>query len=268
MDDLKRQGKALVSSVSRQMRETYGGRPDKVSADAGTYMFHYIVSEGVVYLTMAEKSYPKALAFEYLEELRSEFTRLYGPEVDGVSRPYAFVKFDTFIQRTRKLYVDHRTHRNLQKLQGTLHEVHQVMTQNIQEILGQGSRLDRMTEMSSHLSQGESGGARGPARSESPGSRGRRAAPPPLPPTPRCPRPPAAPDPPRPPAPRGPPRPPPILHPHPLPLPRRPRRRAESKAYHRKTKDMYFNALLRKYVPVAVIVAVVLLVLLVRWRFY
>ena len=43
---------------------------------------------------------------------------------------------------------------------------------------------------------------------------------------------------------------------------------AESKAYHKKTKDMYMNALIRKYVPVIVIVAVVLLVLLVRWRFY
>lgn len=64
-----------------------------------------------------DKAYPRALAFEYLEELKSEFMKLYGSEVDTVSKHYAFVKFDTFIQRTRKLYLDHRTHRNLEKLQ-------------------------------------------------------------------------------------------------------------------------------------------------------
>lgn len=40
------------------------------------------------------------------------------------------------------------------RAQGTLQEVHQVMTQNINDILGQGAKLDRMTEMSSMLSQG------------------------------------------------------------------------------------------------------------------
>lgn len=33
------------------------------------------------------------LAFQYLEELVSEFSRLYGPQIDSVARPYAFIKF-------------------------------------------------------------------------------------------------------------------------------------------------------------------------------
>lgn len=52
LDVYKRQGKAIVSSISRQMRESYGNRPDKVSADAGLYMFHYMISDGVVYMTL------------------------------------------------------------------------------------------------------------------------------------------------------------------------------------------------------------------------
>ena len=45
------------------------------------------------YLTLAEKSYPKRLAFQYLEELQSEFSRLYGRQIDTATRPYAFIKF-------------------------------------------------------------------------------------------------------------------------------------------------------------------------------
>lgn len=58
-------------------------------------MFHYIVSDGVVYLTLAEKGYPKKLAFQYLEELRKEFTSLYGAQIEGTTRPYAFIRFGT-----------------------------------------------------------------------------------------------------------------------------------------------------------------------------
>jgi vesicle transport protein SEC22 len=51
-------------------------------------------AQGVSFLTLAERSYPKKLAFQYLEELSNEFNRLYGGQhVDSVSRPYAFIKF-------------------------------------------------------------------------------------------------------------------------------------------------------------------------------
>lgn len=97
------------------------------------------------------QGYPKKLAFQYLEELSGEFGRLYGTQVDGVSRPYAFIKFDTFIQKTKKLYLDTRTQRNLSKLTEELSEVHSIMTRNIAEVLGQGQQLDNMSRMSSAL---------------------------------------------------------------------------------------------------------------------
>lgn len=68
-----------------------------------------------------------------------------------MSRPYAFIKFDTFIQKTKKLYLDTRTQRNLSKLTEELSEVHSIMTRNIQEVLGQGQQLDNMSRMSNAL---------------------------------------------------------------------------------------------------------------------
>ena len=49
---------------------------------------------------------------------------------------------DTYISKTRKLYMDTRTQRNIAKLSEDLSEVHQIMTRNIAEVLGQGERLD------------------------------------------------------------------------------------------------------------------------------
>lgn len=44
-----------MASLSRQAQQTYAGRPDKVSADAGVYMFHYTIFAGVVFLTLVRQ---------------------------------------------------------------------------------------------------------------------------------------------------------------------------------------------------------------------
>lgn len=68
--------------------------PEKLSAEAGPHTFHVLNANGVSFLTLAERSYPKKLAFQYLDELSNEFNRLYGgQQVESVSRPYAFIKF-------------------------------------------------------------------------------------------------------------------------------------------------------------------------------
>ena len=58
---------------------------------------------------------------------------------------------DTFIQRTKKLYVDTRTQRNLNKLNEELSDVQDIMKQNIQDVLGRGERLDTVMNKSSAL---------------------------------------------------------------------------------------------------------------------
>ena len=55
----------------------------------------YLIVDNVVYLTIAEKSYPRKLAFSYLDELSKEFANSYGSKVDAVRKPYAFVGFGT-----------------------------------------------------------------------------------------------------------------------------------------------------------------------------
>lgn len=60
------------------------------------YRLHsYLISENVVFLTIADKSYPRKLAFSYLDELSKEFSTTYGPKVETVRKPYAFVGFGT-----------------------------------------------------------------------------------------------------------------------------------------------------------------------------
>lgn len=57
----------------------------------------YLIADNVVYLVIADKSYPRKLAFSYLDELSKEFWTSYGSKVDAVRKPYAFVGFGEYL---------------------------------------------------------------------------------------------------------------------------------------------------------------------------
>lgn len=101
---------------------------------------------------LCSKSFPKKLAFSYLDEIMQEFSSKYGTEVGSVARPYAFVKFDSFIQKCKKNYRDTRSGK-LDRVNDELVDVARIMTRNISDVLGRGEALDRMSSMSSSLKE-------------------------------------------------------------------------------------------------------------------
>ena len=124
----------------------------------------YLIADNVVYLVIADKSYPRKLAFSYLDELAKEFATSYGAKVDTVRKPYAFVGFgellahestleyssneclDTFMSKTTRLYQDTRSvggGSGLDKLNDELQDVTRIMTKNMEELLWRGDSLDR-----------------------------------------------------------------------------------------------------------------------------
>jgi vesicle transport protein SEC22 len=58
--------------------------------------FSYLVELNVIYIVLCDKTYPKKLAFTYLEEIQKEFQDKHGAEIDTVARPYALVKFGKY----------------------------------------------------------------------------------------------------------------------------------------------------------------------------
>jgi vesicle transport protein SEC22 len=94
LTEFKNQAKMLFKQLS-------GGSEQRCSLDSPPFVFQYqffidfsyIIEFGVCYLCLCDKSYPKKLAFQYLEELQTEFHSQYGNEMQRVARPYAFVKF-------------------------------------------------------------------------------------------------------------------------------------------------------------------------------
>ncbi|KAF6223220.1 hypothetical protein HO133_000062 [Letharia lupina] len=146
--DPKANAKMIIRRLNRNSEP-------QASIEAGKYTLHYLIQDQLCFLTICDHSYPRKLAFTYLSDLATEFTTTYSSSqyLSPTCRPYAFVEFDTFMQRTKKTYQDSRASQNLDKLNDELRDVTKVMTKNIEDLLYRGDSLERMGEMSGRLKE-------------------------------------------------------------------------------------------------------------------
>jgi len=90
-----------------------------------TFLCSYLIESDVCYLVMCDKMYSKRLAFNYLEDIAQEFHKNYGRKVNSVTRPYAFIEFDVYIQKAKKQLTDRR--RNINAINNQLQDVQRIM---------------------------------------------------------------------------------------------------------------------------------------------
>merc|ERR1719487_3023491 len=155
-DDANKVSQGVKTQAKNVLKKVNNG-PDRCSIEgAGDFVFHYYIAEGVVYMVLCERSYPKKLAFAFLEdihkcfqeELKREFgTRSgvdYRSHIDTIEKPYYFIKFDRTIQKKRVEYRDPNSTKALAKLNESLTEVSSIMRQNIDDMLHRGENLEEV----------------------------------------------------------------------------------------------------------------------------
>ncbi|KAI0913299.1 transport protein-like protein sec22 [Ustulina deusta] len=143
----------VKSQIKLILRRLNRNSEPQASIESGSYTLHYLIASEIVFICICDRSYPRKLAFTYLSDLSAEFSNSYShQQLHSPSlRPYAFMEFDTFINRTKATYADTRATQNLDKLNDELRDVTKVMTKNIEDLLYRGDSLERMGEMSSRL---------------------------------------------------------------------------------------------------------------------
>ena len=152
MEMYKNQAKQLLKKLNPRSAS-------KMSIETNPYIFHYMIDQGICYLALTDKSYPKRLAFLFLEEIAKDFTADLNAEygenwmhtVDTVGRQYAFIKFDRIIQKKRREYSDPNSSSNIEKINSDLQSIHSIMRKTIDDVLDRGNKLEDVTNMSKQL---------------------------------------------------------------------------------------------------------------------
>eukprot|EP01130_Rhizamoeba_saxonica_P008467 TRINITY_DN3430_c0_g2_i1.p1 TRINITY_DN3430_c0_g2~~TRINITY_DN3430_c0_g2_i1.p1 ORF type:complete len:136 (-),score=18.38 TRINITY_DN3430_c0_g2_i1:30-401(-) len=83
----RKKGKKLFSNMSPSMDIT-----GVLKSDEGLY-FLYTIENGICYMTLCEKDYPRQLAVGYIDEIKNEFDIQHGQDIKLANRQYFFQNF-------------------------------------------------------------------------------------------------------------------------------------------------------------------------------
>jgi len=155
LTEFRRQARTLVDRV-RVQRGAYGEKnKTHVDSDLGPYYYLFVTSGALLLMTLCERKYPKKLALIYLEELEREFTTSYSSaQIDAATTPFVFQSFETFMLKTKRLYEDSSSQRNVDqmaKVQSELTDVHRVLSQNIHDMVERGAKIANVSQKTDEL---------------------------------------------------------------------------------------------------------------------
>ncbi|KAK7270500.1 hypothetical protein RIF29_23690 [Crotalaria pallida] len=108
------------------------------------YCFNYLVENGIVFIVLCDSTYPRKLAFHYLQDIQKEFEKFDKTLIAKIIRPYSFVKFGGIIANFYRQYIDTRTQANLSKLNANKKQELDIITEDIFSILERRKNSETM----------------------------------------------------------------------------------------------------------------------------
>eukprot|EP01069_Polyplicarium_translucidae_P002088 Polyplicarium_translucidae@DN1913_c0_g1_i1.p1 len=160
--ELPQELQPIKSQAKLVMRKFPNAQASKCSIDAGKYVFHARIDEGIIFMTICPSAFPARLAFLFLdevhrafeEELKREFgtvARDHRSSIETIEKPYYFIKFDRVIQKKRGDFRDPQSTRTLSRLNDSLVDVQNIMRSNVESLLKRGDDLGEVAARADDL---------------------------------------------------------------------------------------------------------------------
>jgi vesicle-associated membrane protein 7 len=131
------------STVTRLLLKKLPSEDNRLSYLYDNHVFHYVVSDGMTYLCMSDKSSSRAQAFKFLEDLEETFRHTYGNR----GKTARALAFDSDFKRTiKRLLEEYNGNDNLSLVQNQLEETTNIMLKNVESVLERGEKIEILAE--------------------------------------------------------------------------------------------------------------------------
>ncbi|CDJ60551.1 hypothetical protein, conserved [Eimeria maxima] len=117
------------------------------------FVFHYIVCDGLTFLTMADDSAGFALPFEFLEAVKQQFLPQYRDAAKTGIALSLQSSFEPTIKTMLESFNSHQTLDDFRQIRTQIDGIHSVMIDSIDKILQRGERIDLLVDQSEQLNQ-------------------------------------------------------------------------------------------------------------------
>ncbi|XP_042901950.1 vesicle-associated membrane protein 7 [Parasteatoda tepidariorum] len=139
------------SEVTDQVLARISPEQPKLTYSHGSYLFHYIYEEEMIYLCITDDDFDRSRAFAFLVEIKRRFKNAYGNRAI-TSFPYALnTEFSRVLSAQMKHFSDSRDVDKLTKVQGEIDDLKEIMVQNIENVANRGEKLELLVAQTDNL---------------------------------------------------------------------------------------------------------------------
>jgi len=139
------------AEVTEQILSKIPPENGKLTYSHGSYLFHYVTDERIIYLCITDDDFERSRAFCFLNEIKRRFQTSYG-ERAKTALPFAMnSEFSRILATQMKHYSEAKDYDTVSKVQGELDELKDIMVKNIDNIAARGERLELLVNKTENL---------------------------------------------------------------------------------------------------------------------
>ncbi|ESO89546.1 hypothetical protein LOTGIDRAFT_193035 [Lottia gigantea] len=144
------------TQVTEQILAKISPVDSKLTYSHGSYLFHYICEDKIVYLCITDDDFDRSKAFLYLNDIKKRFQSQYGIRAQ-TALPYAMnSEFSRVMASQMKVSIEERRgtgdEDKLGNVQNQVDELKGIMVRNIDQIADRGERLELLVDKTDDLS--------------------------------------------------------------------------------------------------------------------
>jgi len=141
-----------LTEVAKKILEQIPPQDSKMCYAFEKFLFHYIVSEGTVYLCIADEGFGKRIPFTFLDDIRGRFKTTYR-ERARTTIPHAMqADFGRILQKQMEYYSTDDNADHINQVKKELEDVKEILISNIDKIIERGQKIDVLLEQTENLS--------------------------------------------------------------------------------------------------------------------
>uniref|UniRef100_S4R9K5 Vesicle-associated membrane protein 7 n=1 Tax=Petromyzon marinus TaxID=7757 RepID=S4R9K5_PETMA len=137
--------------VAEQVLAKISPENAKLTYSHGSYLFHYISQDRIVYLCITDDDFERSKAFAFLGEVTRRFQTTYGSRAQ-TALPYAMnSEFSSVLGAQMRHFSEEKSTERLSQVQGQVDELKGIMVKNIDLIADRGEKLELLIDKTENL---------------------------------------------------------------------------------------------------------------------
>ncbi|KAF6717821.1 Vesicle-associated membrane protein 7 [Oryzias melastigma] len=137
--------------VTEQILAKIPSENNKLTYSHGSYLFHYICHDRIIYLCITDDDFERSRAFTFLGEVKKRFQTTYGSRAQ-TALPYAMnSEFSSTLAAQMKHHSDPRGSDRVTETQMQVDDLKGIMVRNIDLVAQRGEKLELLIDKTENL---------------------------------------------------------------------------------------------------------------------